>query len=1161
MLKRLISAFFLVIVLATSSFAADNYQTSGMKQNPYDWQVQNEVKRLQSDDADTRAEAIEKLGFLRAYAAADAVVGLLDDPAAATRREAAIYLGLCGGVEHLDALMEAMSDEDWSVRQSAHVALMNLTGQDLPFDALADKAVQDDQRNDWKEWLDNRPSDAVPPSIIALLDAELPEQAEDFVRCEQGVRALGVFGSSDDATAIIRFLEPYIGQNELEPVRSGHHHGSSLRTEEYVERIFVQVAIRSLGQLGGDKATETLIALLDNPQLAFYAADALGDIGSAKVAEALIRVFPEYAITPEGRTNWKNDTKYYGIVPKFHDDDAPKYTATDRVPRTAYAIVHALIRCELPEGEALADILGDMIPGMVATMPSMHDTSIFYEPRSYNMMVAYLLEHAGLRQDVVHLFMNARGEEIALEKELPHLTSMTLLSRFKGQEQWNTVIFPALATPSEDNIQYFTNMLDDKQNYARISAARTLINMDAKSAAEAVYERLNALPDDIERGYVGRFETEEFNVESGRYKEAYIRALGKLGGTDAHVALLKRLCLSEDNNLEIRYAAAQALADIASESALEALRFVDHDNEYRSVQLVAREALAMGGVEPFAPEIPEAPDVIEMTTKVPSRPEDIDAVVFLRGEHNPGNMKSIPNTLQAYTTTDAGPTTRLGRNIFMLSPVTADGEMTQLTHFEDGYVADLEVSFDGKRIIFCRREQDNPWWHIFEMNADGTNLRQITDGPYHDVQPNYLGDGRIVFSTSRIGVRDEYHGYLCTGLAVCNPDGSDIHCLSVNLGRDAEPVIDPAGRILFTRLELFYSRMKTEWNLLACQTDGTGCVTLYGPERRDFWNSIQGGWSLSKPRHRVLRIAQPLPFDGDRYLINSFEGPMILGPGRFEDRLLQQDNSMAITTPWPVNENTLLVSAGKRPWKEKKGKLVLDRKGNKQLDIMAAVDHGLYWMDVASGELTPIFNKPETNEFEARPLAPRRVPPVSPESPLTRRNGRTGTMFCQSVYNTQHPEVKMKGRYIRVVEGLPTVQRHQTHRGGTVWKNHGGATARVWGTLPLAADGSFKVELPSDRMFHFQVLDSDRRVVSNELIWQYVRPGETRGCIGCHEPPDQSPPPTGTFPKATYMDALKAVPRGDDLRYQAKMWWKGTAPWPREERMRTVNAVNLLGRP
>ena len=55
------------------------------------------------------------------------------------------------------------------------------------------------------------------------------------------------------------------------------------------------------------------------------------------------------------------------------------------------------------------------------------------------------------------------------------------------------------------------------------------------------------------------------------------------------------------------------------------------------------------------------------------------------------------------------------------------------------------------------------------------------------------------------------------------------------------------------------------------------------------------------------------------------------------------------------------------------------------------------------------------------------------------------------------------------------------------------------GTVPLAADGSFYAEVPADRLMHFQVLDSDRRVLGNQLTWIQPRPGETRSCVGCHE--------------------------------------------------------------
>ena len=62
------------------------------------------------------------------------------------------------------------------------------------------------------------------------------------------------------------------------------------------------------------------------------------------------------------------------------------------------------------------------------------------------------------------------------------------------------------------------------------------------------------------------------------------------------------------------------------------------------------------------------------------------------------------------------------------------------------------------------------------------------------------------------------------------------------------------------------------------------------------------------------------------------------------------------------------------------------------------------------------------------------------------------------------------------------VQRQSNHvSGGKAWMNHAGAMARVLGTVPVASDGSFAVELPADRLFHVQVLDADGYVVGKEL--------------------------------------------------------------------------------
>lgn len=54
------------------------------------------------------------------------------------------------------------------------------------------------------------------------------------------------------------------------------------------------------------------------------------------------------------------------------------------------------------------------------------------------------------------------------------------------------------------------------------------------------------------------------------------------------------------------------------------------------------------------------------------------------------------------------------------------------------------------------------------------------------------------------------------------------------------------------------------------------------------------------------------------------------------------------------------------------------------------------------------------------------------------------------------------------------------------------------GTAPVETDGSFFVAVPADRAVRFELLDGTGNVVRREKTWIWARPGEERGCVGCH---------------------------------------------------------------
>ena len=1250
---------------------------------PHARQVAERTAALKSPKVPVAAAAAEALGFLRAYGAADALVEAIGHDSPQVRREAVMALGYCGGRKHAGALLKALDDGDWTVRQGAWVALTNITGMAMPFDGLASAAVRRAQADRWRTWWAKVPADRPPPELLAALGplADLPKpivggppnlalrrpvtlsslykgppavltdgrtaggfwqtknvpfpqhctidlgravtvgcvvvhqydnagmymtdyavsvsadgkqfeqvvrrkgrtsmrlvvtfkplearhvrltsyatgnktyattlhevevyakpppaalnaqrraaaSSPDDYRIECALRGLGALGGKGASNAVARVMATHQGR------RAG---GASHKT-------LVQVGLRALGRLGGPEALGVLVGFLDNPQWARYAADALGDLGDRRAIAPLTAAYPRYARALNGKAP--------RVLPR---DDHPGLDPRDRMYETPYAIAQALSRLEI-SAEADVAAVRQIAPLLLANMPSDFDGAMLYQPEAYHLVTSCLLERAGLLAPALDAAFIALGRSRKAPAVAEANVLATLAKRMASDEPYVVIWLLAFSRSAADAADLIA-LLEHPNGWVRINAAKALMFMHHRPAAGPVARLLAASKPEADHGYFGKFMFKtgkqgqaEYDDPSPRWREAMVRALGRLGGPE-HAKLLIKLLNDERSVLDIRHAAAMALDELGSGEALAALKAAAMAHPFYSVQLVAREALWRRGlpVEPLAVSravepAPRSEPRAKPQAVLPAPPR---AVVFIKGDNSMPNDFQIDIWRQTYSTTDSGPTYRLGKNLYVLSPAGPDGKVTQLTHFKDGYVADCEVSWDGRRVLFARRGgATDPWWHICEIGADGKGLRQITRGAYHDVQPAYLPDGRIVFSSSRIGMRDEYHGYYATGLTVMNADGSDIHCIGLNLGRDNEPAMLPDGRIAFSRLQLFYSRLKTEITIHAANPDGTRDVTLYGPEWRDFWRNQtrlakERWWGEVPPRHRVLRLTQVQPFDRRRLICATTGGATIVGPGRYRHTVLPRDRNMAVTSPFPLADGTVLCAASVRTMNRKQ------------------VDLGLYLMDPATGKLTLLYNDPAAADFEARPLVARPRPPVLAEDPRTRSGAYTGTLFCSSVRITQHESVKRRGKLLRVVEGMPIISRHQTHRGREqAWKNHTGTHARVLGTVPLAADGSFCVEVPADRLIHVQVLDSDRRVVGNQQIWMYARPGEMRSCIGCHERPDATMLPTHRA-QVQGPPPIKCLPTGGEFSYRAKFWNKGTLTDEGEERTRTVRAVSLIGR-
>ncbi len=144
-----------------------------------------------------------------------------------------------------------------------------------------------------------------------------------------------------------------------------------------------------------------------------------------------------------------------------------------------------------------------------------------------------------------------------------------------------------------------------------------------------------------------------------------------------------------------------------------------------------------------------------------------------------------------------------------------------------------DVSYDGTQILFAGLTAPAPGttydtlpktdiggWRIYRINTNGTGLTQLTftdmvinnsqfNNPgyqfnnysqYSDIDPVWMPDGRICFSSSRAPSTSDYGGSRTTNLWVMNGNGTGMHRITSERNAAERPMIDPlTGRIVFSR--------------------------------------------------------------------------------------------------------------------------------------------------------------------------------------------------------------------------------------------------------------------------------------------------------------------------------------------------------------------------
>lgn len=396
------------------------------------------------------------------------------------------------------------------------------------------------------------------------------------------------------------------------------------------------------------------------------------------------------------------------------------------------------------------------------------------------------------------------------------------------------------------------------------------------------------------------------------------------------------------------------------------------------------------------------------------------------------------------------------------------GELKVLLDDPRGGVRDPQVHYDGTKILFSYRKGGTHPFHLYEINADGTGLKQLTDGPDDDIEPTYCPDGSIVFCSARCRRFVNCWYTRVATLYRCDADGRNIRMLSSNNDHDNTPWPLPDGRILYMRWE-YVDRSQVHYHhLWTMNPDGTNQTVFFG-------NGFGGVAMLD---------AKPVP--GTNKVVVSYSPghgrPEHLGPVAIVDPAFGPDVAGAARIvskggdwkdPWAFSEDCILAASPR-------GIFVMDDKGNNELVYSLPPDQRHLQL------------------HEPRPLVPRpRERVIQPRVNLGRATGR---LMLADIYHGRKMATVERGS-IKKLLVLAQLPKPINHSGGMEPLTIGGSftLAQILGTVPVEPDGSAHFEVPALKSVFFVALDEHDMAVKRMHSFHTVQPGEITGCVGCHE--------------------------------------------------------------
>jgi formylglycine-generating enzyme required for sulfatase activity len=420
------------------------------------------------------------------------------------------------------------------------------------------------------------------------------------------------------------------------------------------------------------------------------------------------------------------------------------------------------------------------------------------------------------------------------------------------------------------------------------------------------------------------------------------------------------------------------------------------------------------------------------------------------------------------------------------------------------FVGDVDLNFAADKLLFSMPGSNNRW-QVWELQADGARLRQVTDAKVDDYDAYdacYLPDGRILFC-STMG----YQGVPCVGgkdfvcnLCIMNANGTGVRRLTYDQDQNWCPAVKNDGTVMYLRWEYTDSAHYFSRIIFDMYPDGREQRAMYGsnsywPNSLFYARPIPGADTkfvgIVGGHHGAARVGELVLFDTAKSR-HSAEGAVqrLPGWGKKVEPIVQDQlvngSWPKFLHPYPLSDKYFLVAA----------------------QPTAASNWGLYLIDVFDNLLL-LKEVPGNALLEPIPFRAQKPPPVIPDQ--IKPDSKEATVYITDIYTGPGlrgvPQGTVKTLLVYAYEyAFRNTGSHQAIGFEGPWD-----VRKIIGSVPVYADGSASFKIPSNVPVALLPLDQDGNSVQMFRSWFVGMPGETVSCIGCHENRDTPPPARDTI--------------------------------------------------